>query len=648
MRQGGGARDVYDGKWFILGVLLLASASGLAQINGWIQGQVTDPEGVALPGATVKLTGDPIPGAERVTTTDAKGSFRYGALPVGRYSLSASLSNFKTQQVADVRVSIDAVASVKIRMPLQAVTESLTVTATAPLVDVVSSAVAVNYDSQFVQSLPTRNNFTDIISVAPAVSAPNEGNALLAAYGGNVTSQQWNIDGLNLASPEGGWLGWLINPEIVQETSLKGFGAGAEYGSTAGNVYNMVTKSGTNGFHGSAGGYWSNNALTGSNVTLDQSKLYSYRLWDPAGTYTVDDYYDTRATLGGPILRDKLWFFGAGQWDKVNIVGPNGVSGVEGSGTTDYRYDGKLSWQIADSHHLAVRGHTANEKLVPAPDMYTALSAVVKYDIDINMITGDYTGVLAPSTLLNLRGGYWSKNQDMSSRTGSNEEYLQDATYPGPPLNLGGIFWFSGRKENYTQVDAVLSQFASEFIKGSHEVKFGVQYNEGSGQRNAAKSSFLWKQPPSPGFTDKYWEFRYQIVPPLIYGADTTTKSAFLTDSWKLSNRLTLDLGVRYDDQKGVDSVLPEARPRRKPDGRDAPERGHDPLEVTSRHASASPGSPRMTESPCFGGSTAASGTGRSRPPGTTRRRAAATRRFCSFIRTSSSFRRCRPRRLTN
>lgn len=539
------------GKCFVLSVLLLASASGFAQINGSIQGLVTDAEGLALPGATVKLTGEPIPGAERLTTTDAKGAFRYGALPVGRYAVTASLKSFKPQTVTDVRVSIDAVASVRIRMQFETVTESMTVTGTAPLVDVVSSAVAVNYDSQFVQSLPTRNNFTDIISVAPAVSAPNEGNALLAAYGGNVTSQQWNIDGLNLASPEGGWLGWLINPEIVKETSLKGFGAGAEYGSTAGNVYNMVTKSGTNQFHGSAGGYWSNNSLTGSNVKLDESKLYSYRLWNPAGTYTVDDYYDARATLGGPILADKLWFFGAGQWDKINIVGPNGVSGIDGSGTTDYRYDGKLSWQIADGHHLDGRGHTANQKTVPAPDMYTALSAVVTYDIDINMITGDYTGVLAPSSLLNLRGGYWSKNQDMASRTGSNEEWLQEAIYPGPALNKGGIFWFSGRKENYTQADAVLSQFASDFIKGSHEFKFGVQYNEGSGQRNAAKSSFRWKQPPSPGFPDPYWEFRYQITPPLIYGAETTTWGAFLTDSWKLSNRLTLDVGVRFDDQKG-------------------------------------------------------------------------------------------------
>ena len=93
------------GKWFIVGVLLLASASGFAQVNGSIQGQVTDQEGLALPGVTMKLTGDPIQGAERLTTTDARGAFKYNALPVGRYSLSATLEGFKPQQIADVRVT---------------------------------------------------------------------------------------------------------------------------------------------------------------------------------------------------------------------------------------------------------------------------------------------------------------------------------------------------------------------------------------------------------------------------------------------------------------------------------------------------------------------------------------------------------------
>ena len=95
------------------------------------------------------------------------------------------------------------------------------------------------------------------------------GSSAFSGYGGNVTSQQWNIDGLNLASPEGGWLLWNINPDIVMETSLKGFGAGAEYGSTLGNVYNLVTKSGTNTFHGSIAAYLLNDSLVDPNVELD-------------------------------------------------------------------------------------------------------------------------------------------------------------------------------------------------------------------------------------------------------------------------------------------------------------------------------------------------------------------------------------------
>jgi hypothetical protein len=540
------------GRWLVFGVVLLVCASGSAQTTGAIQGQVNDNDGKALPGVTVTLSGEPIQGGERSAVTDDRGGFKFGALPVGRYTLSATLAGFKSQKVENVRVTIDGTSSMTFAMQTESFAGEIAVTGEAPLVDTVSTSVSTNYDAEFVKSLPTRNNFYDIISVSPAVSAPNEGNGLFAAYGGNVTSQQWNIDGLNLASPEGGWLGWNINPDLVAETSIKGFGAGAEYGSTMGNVYNLVTKSGTNQFHGSAAAYMQFNSLVDPNINLDTSNLPDYRLWDPAGEYTIDDYYDVRLTLGGPIVRDHLWFFAGYQTDDVNLVGPTGVAGLDGSGTTEDRYDLKLTWQIATGNRIDVRGHKGKTNIVPAPDMYTALSAVVTYDIDIDMLTADYNGILSENTLLNLRAGTWSKNQDMASRTGSEEEWLQDNTYSGPPLNLGGIFWFSGRKEEYTQVDAVVSHFADEFIAGNHQLKFGVQYNEGSGARNAAKSSFVWKQPPSAAYWwYDYWAFRFIIDPPIVYGADTTTFGVFAEDSWQITDSLTIDLGVRWDDQKG-------------------------------------------------------------------------------------------------
>lgn len=539
------------GRWLIVAVLVLIPVALFAQTTGTVQGQVTDRDGAALPGVTLSLTGDPIQGAERIALTDPRGVYRFSALPVGVYSLTASLEGFAPRAVSNVRVTIDGVASVNFELSMAALTEEVQVTADAPLVDRVSSSVSANYDSEFIEALPTRNSFFDILSVAPGVSAPSEGSAMLAAYGGNVTSQQWNIDGLNLAAPEGGWLGWTINPDIVKETSLKGFGAGAEYGSTMGNVYNMVTKSGTNDLGGSLAVYLQPDSLVDPNVTLDRSNLFSYRLWDPAGEYTIDQYYDARGTLGGPIIQDKLWFFAGAQLSNVNVVGPTGVPGLDGTGTKDQRYDVKLTTQMGDNHRLDFRGHTATGDVVPAPDIYTALSAVLVSDIDTSMFTTDYNGVLSDSTLLNVRAGTWSREQKMDSRTGSDEEWLQDATYPGPPLNLGGIFWFNGRKEDYKQIDVVGSHLADQFIAGGHEFKFGVQYNEGSGERRAAKSSFVWKQPPNPGFTDPFWSFRYQINPPLIYGANTETKALFVQDKWTVNSRLAIDIGLRYDDQTG-------------------------------------------------------------------------------------------------
>ena len=238
-----------------VGLLLMFSATVVAQTTGSIRGQAVDPEGNRVPGVTVSLAGDPLPGSKPSTVTDAQGEFRFTGLPVGRYTLTASLSDFKTQTAEDVRVSIGSTGEVTIFMHPDAFAGEIAVTSTAPLVDVNTSTVTTNFDEDFVDALPTRNSFTDIMSVAPAMSQPNEGSAGFSGYGGNYTSVQWNIDGLNMASPEGGYLVWSLNPSVIAETQLMGVGAGAQYGNTQGNVYNVVTKSGSNQFHGAIDAY---------------------------------------------------------------------------------------------------------------------------------------------------------------------------------------------------------------------------------------------------------------------------------------------------------------------------------------------------------------------------------------------------------
>jgi len=483
--------------WLLVGLSFAVAAPAMAQTTGAIRGTVVDHENEVLPGVTVALTSEAIPGSGRATVTDADGDFKFPGLPVGRYSVSATLSGFQDRSVEDVRVSIDTVASVTFTMHPTAFAGEIAVTAETPLVDVVSSSTSTSYDADFVQSLPTRNNFFDILSVAPAVSAPNEENNLFAGYGANMTSQSWNIDGQSMGAPGGGWLAWELNPDLIAETSFLQ-GAGAQYGSTLGNVWNLVTKSGTNSFHGSVSGVFQHDNLVDPNVEIDTEALPDYILWEPAGRYTIDDYYDVRGTLGGPIVRDKVWFFAGAQFIKRNTADPDGVAHIPGSGMTTDRYDLKLTGQIATNHRLDLKGHSTVWDTINSPTMYMELQRAASQLTTTDMVLLDYNGVLSDNTLLNVRVGAWEHVRDLASRTGSTEPAWTDNTVPGPPLYLGAPWWFSKREEDATQADVALSYFADGPSDSPATTSASLRTTRGVGRSTRRSSTAAPSRPTAP------------------------------------------------------------------------------------------------------------------------------------------------------
>jgi hypothetical protein len=555
-----------------VGVLLLAAAPGLAQTTGSILGEVTDHEGQPLPGVTVVLSGDAIPGAQRTVVTGVDGEFQYMALPVGRYSVSATLGGFSPQSVDNVKVSIDGTTSVIFRMPPDAFAEEIAVTGESPLVDVVSSNVTAAYDADFLEALPTRNNFYDILAVAPTVSQPDEGNILIGAYGANMHSQSWNIDGQNMTAPGGGWVVITINPDMVAETSLIQ-GAGSQYGSTLGNVWNVVTKSGTNTFQGSLSAVFQDNSLVDPNVTWGPDKWADYRMRDPGGEYVINDYYDLRATLGGPIVRDKLFFFAAAQISERHTTQPDAVPGIPGTGYEADRYDLKITAQPSANHRIDIRGNTVDWYVGYSPSQYQEIGTIEIEDPDNASWSVDWNGVLSDSTMLNARAGTWNVSYDYYSLTGSEEGTFYQDIFDGPALWYGGPWWITPREEEATQADVILSHFADEFIKGNHEFKFGVQYYEGSDHRRVKESTYSWSL-PSPGPYANYYPVWYQswgISPEFYYGADIETHGIFVDDSWRISDRLSLDIGLRWDRQQGRISDFPEIGLDGEPTGETIP-----------------------------------------------------------------------------
>jgi hypothetical protein len=326
------------GRWIgvaVVFVLLLFGQVAGAQTTGSIRGRTVDADGQPLPGVTIVVTGEALGSAQRTAVTSPSGGFNFSIMPIGTYTVAADLAGFQKQAAENVRVAIGKVASVDFTMP-EAFSEEITVIAETPIIDVSSASFNTRFESEQIIDLPTRGNFYDMIAQTPGMTQNSEGSSSIVAFGADVTMSQWNIDGVNRTLPEGGYLAWSMNDEMVAEIQVLGTGASAEYGSMLGTAFNVVTKSGTNEFHGSAAfDYWNPNWVDENAVRYDAP--------EGAQTYRLDTNNNLSVTLGGPIVRDKVWFFVGAEWGEFKAFWPNQVEIPESKADTWTNYDGKIT-----------------------------------------------------------------------------------------------------------------------------------------------------------------------------------------------------------------------------------------------------------------------------------------------------------------
>ena len=300
-----------------LGVLvLLACASAVSgQITGSISGRVVDPTGVPLPGVTVEATSTSLQGT-RTAVTSSSGAYRFAALPPGSYRVLATLSGFRSVEKT-ATVSLDAVATVDLTLQISAEAQVI-VSGEAPLVDSTSTTTGTNYTASVISHLPVARNYADIVRSNPGVSTDRgvtEGRSLaLTIYGATSAENQWVIDGVNTTNVFKGVQGKAINNEFVQEVEVKTGGYQAEYGRALGGIVNVITKSGGNEFHGDGFVYYdSTGTAAEQQFKPGDSGIAEMRVVDG---YRVDYGVD----LGGFIVKDRLWFFGA--YDRVSSQRP--------------------------------------------------------------------------------------------------------------------------------------------------------------------------------------------------------------------------------------------------------------------------------------------------------------------------------------
>lgn len=312
----------------------------VAQTTGTISGRVGDGEGAALIGVHVSATSPSLPG-QRVAATGPDGAFRMPGLPPGGYRVRAALAGFQTVEQADVILPIDREITLEFRL-LPSFSEELTVHGSPPLLDVTSASVGTVVQRETFENLPIARTYVNLAFLAPGV-VDSGGYDRGAPSIAGATSLENRVIVDRLDTTESGFGGALstLPPEFLEAVEIKTGGLGPEYGGALGGIVNALTRSGSNHTRASLFGYYRDDGFGSDHPRSVRNDQF-------LGSRT----YDYGGTLGGRIIRDRLWFF----------LGLNPVSRQDDWVTSQrlsvtdesegLSYVGKLSWQVHPSHRL--------------------------------------------------------------------------------------------------------------------------------------------------------------------------------------------------------------------------------------------------------------------------------------------------------
>ena len=325
-------------------------AKAQSATTGALTGTVTDPSGAVISGASVAADSKAT-GQERTATTDASGAYKFSLLPPGEYSVRFTASGFKSVQVGSITINLTETAVLNQRLEVGAQATTLTVESTVETVQTQNATVGTLVGSQTVTTLPlSSRNYTNIIDLSPGVvanvasaAAVGNGTQDINVNGNGSDQNNYMMDGATLtnygsggAAQSGNFPGIAIpNPDAIQEFKIQTSQYDAQYGRNPGASVNVTTKDGSNQFHGAAWEFFRNTALDANDFF---NRLSEASLGQPNKPEPLNENM-FGGTLGGPIKKDKLFFFGSYQgFRQKNAVGTNGFATGLSTGITLYPF----------------------------------------------------------------------------------------------------------------------------------------------------------------------------------------------------------------------------------------------------------------------------------------------------------------------
>ena len=568
----------------LLGAILLASTA-FSQVldRGELSGMVRDETGASLPGVTITITHVET-GLTRVVTTDGTGRYRAPLLPVGGYTIRAELPSFATVTREGVVVTVGSAPVIDMTLPLATVTEAVTVTAASPVVEVQRSIVSTTLNQKAIATLPINGrDFRDFALLAPGVQQTPGLRSPLRFGGQQGDYSMLSVDGADMTNPFfAEYTGSLetknfaISQEAVQEFEVLTNGFNAEFGRSTGGVINVVTKSGTNEMRGGGFGFF---------------RASSLKADDPFGNPSDDfDQQQYGASIGGPISKDKAFFFLAfDAQNRDDTVFTRFSRNVDGISVPEYgianladfegpnpetqdllTFFGKVDFDLGDNHRLSVRFNRSNNDTINftgGRGQSVVGASAENFEDFTNTATSvvaSLTSVIGTRAFNELKFHYIHEIRPRGAKSDLPEVQISDTCV----LGCFGREFFLPIKGDNNRI-----QFTDSFsyLFGSHDVKFGVDWNSTELTNNAfigwSRGSYWFLTMEDFQARQPYAFIFRQFFEP--FGEDNSTTDnywtnelgLFIQDKWQASPNLTVNFGLRYEAQMNGDPKNPIANP---------------------------------------------------------------------------------------
>ena len=532
-----------------LAVVLAPSVRADERSEGKIAGLVLTQDGDALPGATVTLTGQGLIASSVIQTSNERGIFRFLNLTPGDYTVTITMPGFATQEIgASVRVG--QTASVETRMLLARTQEAVTVRGQAPLIDKTSPQLATNYTTKQLEQLPSARRYIDIIENAPTVtdrSAYGAGGNVdgYDKFGFGAATNTYSLNGVLVSNLEFGNTWVNPNYDTVAEIQIVGPGASAEYGNYTGAAVNVVTKAGTNEYHGGVSAWYSSDELLSDNSQGIADLQQPVRKYDWEGAVHV----------GGPIVREKLLFFASAAYynnaeapfKDPNVVGPNPY---QYNDNTRESYQLRLDYLLNASNQIS--GMYNRD---PIDEVDDGLLPGAGREIGYARLQNTNTALLS-----------WQSVWGSGTATEIRYAAVNGHNYrePNAPLTIPAVYdyrvglrqfnstgFVRNQANNRHGGTATVTHYLDDFLNASHDVKAGMEY-EYANTKTVLRSSgnmFLYIFPYS-GATN-------YLLGIVGYNVNQRTRierpAAFIQDNIRIGRKLTANVGVRYDRPDYID-----------------------------------------------------------------------------------------------